>query len=94
MNQLTDLGPLSIVVLILFIGMLTVVGCVVGDVSRSAEGRESVRAVLDPPHFGLIQFLCCSSAHQQYLIVSVSLWPLGILALLWSGFHQLPVTAN
>lgn len=36
-NQLTDLGPLSILLLILFIGMLAAVDCVVGTFSRSGK---------------------------------------------------------
>lgn len=66
-NQLTDLGPLSILLLILFIGMLTVVDCVVGNVSRSGRGRGAHCAV--SATFRQIQSVCCSSAHQQYLIV-------------------------
>lgn len=46
-NQLTDLGPLSILLFILFIGVLTVVDCVVGNVSRS--GQEGEHAVLYLP---------------------------------------------
>lgn len=89
-NQLTDLGPLPILLLILFIGLPTVVDCVVGNVSR--PGEEGERAVLYLPHLDRFS-LCVAQVHTSSISLSVlSLWALGMLALLWSGFYQLPVT--
>lgn len=44
--------------------------------------------------FRLIQFACCSSARQHYLMPVLSLRVLGTVVSLWSGFYQLPVTVN
>lgn len=70
--------------------MLTVVDCVVGNVSRS--GREGERAVLYPP-LSDRSSLCVAQVHTSSISLSVlSLRALGMLALLWSGFYQLPVS--
>lgn len=78
MNQLTDLGPLSILLLILFIGLLTEVDCVVGNVSRS--GKDGERAVLHLPRLDKFS-LCVAQVHNSSISLSVlSLWALGMAA--------------
>lgn len=82
-NQLTDLGPLSILLFILFIGMLTVVDLCCWECFQIREGRGASCVV--SATFRQIQFVCCSSAHQQYLIVcsfSVGSWHAGV-AMVW-----------
>lgn len=83
MDQLTDPGPLSILMLILFIGMLTVVDCVVGNIFEIRQGGGE-RSELRLPRLDKLS-LCCLSAQQQYLIVcffSVSPWHGGV-ATVW-----------
>lgn len=71
-NPLTDLGPLSILLLILFIGVPTVVDCVVGNVSRS--GEEGEHAVLYLPRLDRFS-LRVAQVHTSSISLSVlSLW--------------------
>lgn len=81
-NQLTDLGPYPFCCLFYSLAVITVVDCVVGNGLRS--GKEGERSVLSLPRLDKFS-LCCSSAHQQYLIVcffSVSSWH-GDVATVW-----------
>lgn len=72
--------------------MLTVVDCVVGNFSGSGKERE--HAVLCLPRLDKFS-LCVAQVHTSRISLSVlSLWALGMTALLWSGFYQLPVTVN
>lgn len=88
-NPLTDLEPLSILLLILFIGVPTVVDCAVGNVSRS--GEEGERAEPDLPRLDKFS-LRVAQVHASS--ISLSVLSLGMAALLRSGFYQLPVTVN
>lgn len=72
--------------------MLTVVDCVVGNVSRRA--KEGEHAVLYLPHLNKFS-LCVAQVHTSSISLSVlSLLDLGMATLLWSGFYQLPVRVN
>lgn len=74
-SQLTDLGPLSILMLILFIRMLTVVDCVVGNIFVIRQGGGACCAA--SATFRQIQFVllkCTAAVSHLFFLCELLAW--------------------